>query len=71
MFKPTHTYHYAIGSNNKSTWPDGVPVMQGSTDKAENQYDAITTWLADDEGNIAGYSYTTDDFSHVIPLESE
>lgn len=64
MFHPTHTYHYADGSNNKRTWPNGIPVIRGNTYE-----DGCIEWLADCEGNIGGYSI--EGASYVVPLNQE
>lgn len=61
MFTPTHTFHYAAESNNKKTWPNGIPVVQGSVDEA-----GLIEWLADAEGNVGGYS--VEGQTHVVPL---
>lgn len=62
QFIPTHTYHYADGSNNKRTWPNGIPVMKGETDVY-----GLIEWIADSEGNNAGWSVEGD--QHVVPLK--
>jgi len=61
MFKPTHTFHYAAESNCREAFPMGIPVIFGSVDE-----DGLTEWLADDEGNVAGYS--TEGDTYVVPL---
>lgn len=63
MFNPTHTFHYAAGSNNKVTFPKGIPVVLGSVDE-----DGLIEWLADDQGNVGGYS--TEGDSWVVPINS-
>lgn len=61
-FKPTHTYHYAASSNNKLTWPNGIPVVQGAVDEY-----GLIEWIADSEGNVGGYSTEGDGW--VIPIK--
>jgi len=62
MFIPTHIYHHSANSFCKQTFPNGVPVMLGSRDEY-----GLMEWVADDQGNVAGYS--TDGDSYVVPIE--
>ena len=61
-FNPTHIFHYADQSNCKEMFPNGVPVIKGPTDDD----DGLIEWLADSEGNVAGYS--TEGDSWVVSI---
>ncbi len=56
-FNPTHIFHYSEENILDRMFPKGVPVTKGSTDS-----EGIIEWLADAEGNVAGYSTEGDDF---------
>jgi hypothetical protein len=62
MFKPTHQYYFANNSNNFKTWPKGIPVLKGETDE-----DGLSSWIADEYGNIAGWAYEND--GHVKEIK--
>lgn len=60
-FKPTHVFHYHKHSNNYKLWPDGVPVLMGHVTGND-----LIEWLADAEGNVAGYSLPG--HTHVVKI---
>ena len=60
-FNPTHTFHYSVTSPLFKMFPKGIPVVKGETDEY-----GLIEWLADGEGNVGGYSVSSD--THVVPM---